>query len=248
MHIHKPKAAHSLREFASEIGVIAVGILIALAGEQLVESLHWRHEMEVMRESLHREIESNLTSAAYRVMISPCFQARIAELGRKLDDAHGVWKADPAPDPVGRRYSALPVAIVEPLYAWYSDGRWRTALASASLAHMSETERTAYSYSYRATDMLLKNQEDEISIAARLQPLAKDQSLSPSDKLAFEKDLAALDRLNVEITVDANKFIQGSRNSGLVPAASSLKDEYKLLVAEFGACVSTPGSASNGPS
>ena len=142
----------------------------------------------------------------------------------------------------------MPVAIVAPLYAWYSDGRWRTALASASLAHMSETERAAYSYSYRATDMLLRNEEEEISIASRLQPLAKDQLLAASDKLAFEKDLAALDRLNVEITIDATKFIEGSRNSHLAPVGSSLKDEYKRLVAEYGACVSPPGAISNGRS
>ncbi len=243
MHIHKPKAPHSLREFVSEIGVIAVGILIALAGEQLVESLHWSHEMEVMRESLRSEVQSNLTSAAERMMISPCFHARIAELGRRLRDAHGDWKADPAPDAVGGRYAALPVAIEAPLYAWYTDGRWRTALASTSLAHMPETERAAYAYSYRATDMLLRNEEEEVSIAARLQPLAQDQSLSPSDRLGFEKDLAALDRLNVALTIDADKFIAGSRNSGLAPAAAVLKDGYKGLVAEYGACVSPPPPA-----
>ena len=241
MHIHKPKAAHGLKEFVSEIGVIVVGILIALCGEQLVETLHWRHEVEVMRASLRSEIENNLTSAAQRVMVSPCFRARIAELDRKLGDARGGWKADPAPDPIGLRYSALPVAIEAPEYAWYINGRWQTALASASLAHMPEAERMAYSYSYRAADMLLKNEEAEISTAARLQPLAKDQSLSPSDKLAFEKDLAALDRLNVELTIEASKFIEGSRNSGIRPPAASLKDDYKVLVAEYGACVSPLG-------
>lgn len=35
--IHKPKPVHSIREFLSEIGVIVVGIAIALTGEQLVE-------------------------------------------------------------------------------------------------------------------------------------------------------------------------------------------------------------------
>ena len=247
MHIHKPKAAHSLREFVSEIGVIVVGILIALSGEQLVESLHWRHDMEVMRQSLRGEIENNLTTAAQRVMISPCFRARIAEFDRKLGDAGGGWKADPASNAIGRRDrdSAMPVAIEAPLYAWYNNGRWQTALASASLAHMPEAERMAYSYSYRATDMLLRNEEEEISIAARLQPLAKDQSLSPSDKLAFEKDLAALDRLNVELTIDASKFIEGSRNSGLGPAAATLKDDYKGLVTEYGDCVSPPESTAD---
>ncbi len=238
MHIHKPKAPHSLREFVAEIGVIAVGILIALAGEQLVESLHWRHEMEVMRESLHSEIESNLTSAAELCDTGLEAGRDHHPLGRKLSDAHGGWKADPTPDGVGGRFGALPVAIEAPLYAWYTDGRWRTALAGASLAHMPETERAAYAYSYRATDMLLRNEEEEVSTAARLQPLAQDQSLSPSDRLAFEKDLAALDRLNVALTIDANKFIEGSRNSSLAPDAAVLKDGYKGLVAEYGACVS----------
>ena len=31
MHIHRPRSAHSFREFLSEIGVIVVGVLIALA-------------------------------------------------------------------------------------------------------------------------------------------------------------------------------------------------------------------------
>ena len=43
MHIHKPKATHGLREFLSEISVIVVGVLIALALEQGVEWLHRRH-------------------------------------------------------------------------------------------------------------------------------------------------------------------------------------------------------------
>jgi hypothetical protein len=30
MHIHKPKPLHGVREFLSEIGVIVVGVLIAL--------------------------------------------------------------------------------------------------------------------------------------------------------------------------------------------------------------------------
>ena len=239
MHIHRPKPLHGSREIATEIAVVVVGIVIALGGEQLVESLHWRHETEVMRNSLRGEIRSNLTTAAERVMISPCLRERIAELDRKLGDAHGDWKADPATDTLGRTYAALPVAIEAPVYAWYTDGRWRTALASASLAHMPEAERMAYSYSYRATDMLLRNEEEEVSIVARLEPLAADRSLSPSDKLAFEKDLAALDRLNVELTIDATKFIGGSRNSGLAPDAASLRDDHKVLVSEYGACVST---------
>jgi hypothetical protein len=38
MEIHKPKAAHNVREFLIEIGTIVCGILIALGLEQAVEA------------------------------------------------------------------------------------------------------------------------------------------------------------------------------------------------------------------
>jgi len=40
MHIHKPKQLHGFSEFVSEIGVIVIGILIALALEQSLEYMH----------------------------------------------------------------------------------------------------------------------------------------------------------------------------------------------------------------
>ncbi len=37
MDIHKPKPVHSWREFATEIGIVVIGIAIALGGEQIIE-------------------------------------------------------------------------------------------------------------------------------------------------------------------------------------------------------------------
>ena len=50
MDIHKPKAAHSLREFLIEIGTIVVGVLIALAAEQTVQTMHERRAATEARE------------------------------------------------------------------------------------------------------------------------------------------------------------------------------------------------------
>lgn len=41
MHIHKPKALRNVRDVLGEVGIIVVGIVIALALEQAVEWLHW---------------------------------------------------------------------------------------------------------------------------------------------------------------------------------------------------------------
>ena len=55
MDIHKPRAAHSWREFAIEIGTIVCGIVIAIGLEQAVEWLHHEGELRETREALTKE-------------------------------------------------------------------------------------------------------------------------------------------------------------------------------------------------
>lgn len=80
MEIHKPKAAHSVREFLVEIGTIICGILIALGLEQAVEWAHWRHEVAETREALKAEIAVNLGGEANIQQQEPCIDHRLAEL------------------------------------------------------------------------------------------------------------------------------------------------------------------------
>ena len=59
MEIHKPKAAHSWREFLTEIGTITCGILIALGLEGVVERSHHRHAAREAKSNLVREVTDN---------------------------------------------------------------------------------------------------------------------------------------------------------------------------------------------
>jgi hypothetical protein len=45
MHVHLPKPLHGWREFAGEVGVIVIGVMIALGAQQLLEDWHWRSEV-----------------------------------------------------------------------------------------------------------------------------------------------------------------------------------------------------------
>ena len=45
MEVHKPKPIHTWRELASEVGVIIVGIVIALSAEQLLLGLELREKV-----------------------------------------------------------------------------------------------------------------------------------------------------------------------------------------------------------
>lgn len=89
MEIHKPKPIHNWREFLKEIGVIVIGVSIALAGEQAVE--HWREHSQYMesRDAMRTELANNLAILSKRSAISTCSQRRTAELSALLDNAEG---------------------------------------------------------------------------------------------------------------------------------------------------------------
>jgi hypothetical protein len=80
MHIHKPKAPHGLREFAAEIGVIVVGILIALSLEQGVEALHEHSLAREAREAIDAEVQEDVDRIAYRQGQQPCIDRRLKEI------------------------------------------------------------------------------------------------------------------------------------------------------------------------
>ena len=56
MHFHLPKPLHGWREFWGEVGIIVIGVLIALGAQQVVESardrrvalVRWRGRAEII--------------------------------------------------------------------------------------------------------------------------------------------------------------------------------------------------------
>src|ERR1700744_3937869 len=81
MEIHKPKPGHSWRELATEIGVIVIGVAIALAAEQIVESLHWQHKIADARQAMMLELRDDDGPQAYiRLAIAPCIAKQLETL------------------------------------------------------------------------------------------------------------------------------------------------------------------------
>ena len=82
LDIHKPKPVHNWREFLGEIGIIVVGVLIALAAEQTVETLHHRTQVAELSDGLDQELAYNLTVLKDTVELRPCLDQRLVEIAR----------------------------------------------------------------------------------------------------------------------------------------------------------------------
>lgn len=85
MHVHLPKPLHGWREFAGEVGIIVLGVLIALGAEQVVETLHWRSEAGEFRKAVDRELSLDLGTFETNELQHQCIRRRLDELQTVLD-------------------------------------------------------------------------------------------------------------------------------------------------------------------
>lgn len=87
MDLHLPRPMHGWRALAGEIGIIVVGVLLALIAQQVVETLNWRGEVRQFRAAADSEVSTNLAAIEFRVSQEPCVKQRLAELEAWRSDA-----------------------------------------------------------------------------------------------------------------------------------------------------------------
>jgi hypothetical protein len=135
MHVHKPKAPEGWRDFLKEIGVIVIGILIALAGEQLVESAHRGHLAREARGQIQSELRQNLQ----RIKSN---RARLVAQERQLEDNLTHLQSDVPDDQIIRALR----------YVWALDknqnSAWTAAKLNGSLALIQSKDVAQASYVY----------------------------------------------------------------------------------------------------
>ena len=84
MHVHLPKPLHGWRAFFGEIAIIVLGVLIALAAEQAVESWRWHREVVETRRAADAELTHDLGVFRHRLGQKACVENRLAGLDRWL--------------------------------------------------------------------------------------------------------------------------------------------------------------------
>ncbi len=136
MDIHRPKPVHGWREFLKEVGIIVLGVAIALAGEQAVEALHWRHQVTDAREAVDKEVVDNIRGILAR-------QQQIGCADRRLDEVRILLS-----DQLAGRSLRPHRALVKPTHWSKPTTAWDTAQASQAAAHMPLEVRLAYADAY----------------------------------------------------------------------------------------------------
>ncbi len=84
MRYNLPKPPHGWGQLAWEVGVVVLGVLIALAAQQEAEKLNDRSGAAETRADIWNELNSDLTSLTLRERAEFCIERRLIELRRLL--------------------------------------------------------------------------------------------------------------------------------------------------------------------
>ena len=137
MEIHKPKPVRAWRDFLSEMSVIVLGILIALTGELLIETLHWRYQVKETEDRLTQELFANVAEATVRLRTASCVEKRLDEVEAIIDDAEKSGKL-PAVGNLNR-----------PIFYLWGHGNWDSAVASQTTTHFPAATLANFAVAYQ---------------------------------------------------------------------------------------------------
>ncbi|MDP9103208.1 MAG: hypothetical protein M3N05_04270 [Pseudomonadota bacterium] len=201
MDIHKPKAAHNLSEFLIEIGTIICGILIALALEQAVESVHRNAEVREARRSVHDELTRNLEWISYSVEEDRCFVEQLGAFDR--------WaKGGPKPSPF-RGFSPSPLTSA-----------WQTVKTNAA-PHFSAGERMQITKVYDLMENNAKVRDTQNARWDDIAGLSAHSRLQPSEARRLS-ETAAVFTLETESHAANNRgIIEDIAKLGIKPVPLS---------------------------
>jgi len=218
MHVHLPKAFHGWRELAKEVGIIVLGVLIALSFEQLVQEWRWREQVRGARRSLTTEVENSALFSIERLAVQPCLRGRIAYLEAKLNSGNPNWAADPMmlarPTAPGFELTT-PLPYDVPHRPLVSD-IWDTAKSTGIIDHMDPKEAHAFEFMYTNVDRLRASQDEETATTPELGFLSFNQSIDPQLRGQSLVALARLDLINSHAAGYSRQLLSSVRAMHLV--------------------------------
>ena len=125
MRIRLPRPLKGWRVFAGEVGVIVLGVVLALGAQQFAENLQMRSEVREFRRTIDHEIGLNLFAYQVRSRGSACNKKRIDDVVR--------WVKESPASSLPKAHLGGPVTLMPYRSAWNNrDARVFNALPAKS--------------------------------------------------------------------------------------------------------------------
>jgi hypothetical protein len=157
MHFHLPKPLHGWRAFAGEVGIIVLGVLIALAAEEFVRTIVSRRDANALRQSMVDELAMDRARWEANVHDVPCALKRLEEVRD--------WAGRPGSDRLD--------GFDPPAFWTMHDSAWQIARSSPVMTALPLKERDALADLYFVIGVQERILENAQNTSYRVDALAK---------------------------------------------------------------------------
>jgi len=216
MHFHLPKPLHGWREFAGEVGIIVIGVLIALGFEQVVQSIHDRLVADQARDAVRAEVRENLWWLEFRDGYEPCIDGMLAELGDVLARARA---GQPTP---------LITNVHFPVYAKITSLRWDANAEAGRTSLFSGNEQRLLGNMYFTTEDFRASQDQEESVWARMGFVEGLSRFTPADVHDLSVLLAEARYRNLRAKLTIERGSQWAARLHLAASNPNSVENYRL--------------------
>ena len=217
MRFTVPKPVHGWRTFWGEVGIIVLGVLIALGAQQVAEKLSVRQRADDSTATLRAEIIDHGQYAYEIEVVAPCIRAQAEALEERLKTVN----SDPAPRFSEDGFKAYYVVRI-PDRPW-SSSAWDAVRNEDALRQVDPAfARQMYKYYAQLTWMLADNRS-AVDLAATLNSLSIVVPRDEGDRMRYIDAAEKLIDTTAKMALVAGQLRDRMAKTGLLPLDRDLK-------------------------
>jgi hypothetical protein len=230
MDIHKPKFIRSWGEFAGEVGIIVVGVLIALGAEQAVQRWEWHHKMHAAEESMRLELRDDDGPQAFsRLAMHRCIQNALDGIRNGVEQGAG---------------RAEMLGLIErykvPFWTWDSLAYGAT-IASDVPTHLPSDRMASWTSAYATMAALDRANEKEFGDAADLHAISRRGGpLSEAERDRLLRAVENLRRDDLVIFASVTVMLPALYDTGVRLDPAVKRQRTDAIRQVFGDCIEVP--------
>ena len=215
---------------AWELGIVTLGVLIALAAQAWAEERGWAGKVAASKAALRDELAEHYGYAVEYRVVYPCLQAQVDRLRERLMNSGNVLEPAPIYHEDERSGSGIEADFVLRIPTkYYPSDAWAEAISDGVVQRFDSAVRRQFAGHYASladiTRISAVNDEDAKALAALARPLPLD----PSVRYALLSRIEGLDGRLQWLDIQNGQVIDYIERIGMVPppaAAQALAVRY----------------------
>lgn len=222
------KPLHGWREFAGEVGIIVVGVLIALGAQQVVEDWQWRQKAAQTKQILDAELHRNAVSAYNWLTVAPCVDQQLNSIDKALSSARQSGIVQDTPP------------LTPPLEVFTEDA-WLDARAMQVADHLSAKTIALYSTLFFLSQDLAGLMPELHNAAAELKSLSTGVApISTAEVGAYQRQAGRVRELLDRVELGETLLLGELKKHGIEPSPEEMTRLVKVSRSWAGECAAPP--------